>query len=253
MDDIKKWDKFQGTIREVRGFGAFVDIGAELDGVVPYYNIAGEEVSPETIHGYLQQGQLIEAWATGIAFIWDGFGHPLLSMDESVLRKPDLAEKLSGKYIEEEEKEDSFQARAKSSDQNLEDAEKISPFLDVPSETWFTGKVLSVDAGAAQAVLALPFAKDEGKQVSSGSESGILRLEDGVDLQSLTVQGLKARLAKLGLVPAKMGRANLIRQLAEAEKCRSSLKPEDLSIGQELQVRIENEDLAGMIVLTTES
>jgi len=56
--------KFTGTINSVRDFGAFVDIGAEADGLVHISRVANERV--EDIYQYCSEGQEVDVWVSEI-------------------------------------------------------------------------------------------------------------------------------------------------------------------------------------------
>lgn len=64
LEKLEVGQKFEGTIRSVLDFGAFVDIGAEVDGLVHISRVANERVND--IHEYVQEGQEIECWVSEI-------------------------------------------------------------------------------------------------------------------------------------------------------------------------------------------
>lgn len=64
LDKLEVGQKYTGTIRSVLDFGAFVDIGAEVDGLVHISRIANERV--DDIYQYVQEGQEIECWVSEI-------------------------------------------------------------------------------------------------------------------------------------------------------------------------------------------
>lgn len=63
-DSLEVGQKYQGTVRSVLDFGAFVDIGAETDGLVHISAVSRERV--DNIHDYVEEGQQIEVWVSGI-------------------------------------------------------------------------------------------------------------------------------------------------------------------------------------------
>jgi len=62
--DLTQGQKFTGTIQSVASFGAFVDIGAERDGLVHISKIANERI--DNIDDYVQQGQEVEVWVSEV-------------------------------------------------------------------------------------------------------------------------------------------------------------------------------------------
>ncbi|CAE8743495.1 unnamed protein product [Polarella glacialis] len=63
FDKLEVGQKYAGTIRSVLDFGAFVDIGAEGDGLLHISRISKERV--ENIHDAVEEGQEIECWISG--------------------------------------------------------------------------------------------------------------------------------------------------------------------------------------------
>eukprot|EP00929_Paragymnodinium_shiwhaense_P033779 TRINITY_DN1848_c0_g4_i1.p2 TRINITY_DN1848_c0_g4~~TRINITY_DN1848_c0_g4_i1.p2 ORF type:complete len:467 (-),score=170.77 TRINITY_DN1848_c0_g4_i1:192-1592(-) len=64
LDKLEAGQKYKGTVRSVLDFGAFVDIGAEVDGLVHISRVANERVND--IYEYLQEGQEIDCWVSEI-------------------------------------------------------------------------------------------------------------------------------------------------------------------------------------------
>jgi len=56
--------KFKGEVKSIAGFGVFVDIGAERDGLVHISRIANERV--ENVEDYVEMGQMIDVWVSQI-------------------------------------------------------------------------------------------------------------------------------------------------------------------------------------------
>eukprot|EP00435_Cladocopium_sp_Y103_P021449 s3910_g5.t1 len=55
--------KYQGTVKSVLDFGAFVDIGAESDGLLHISRISQERI--ENIYDVLSEGQQVDVWISG--------------------------------------------------------------------------------------------------------------------------------------------------------------------------------------------
>jgi len=56
--------KFKGEVRGIAGFGVFVDVGAEKDGMVHISRIANERV--DNIEDYVEMGQMVDVWVSQI-------------------------------------------------------------------------------------------------------------------------------------------------------------------------------------------
>ncbi|CAE8671400.1 unnamed protein product [Polarella glacialis] len=63
FDKLEVGQKYTGKIRSVLDFGAFVDIGAEADGMLHISKISKERI--ENIHDHVEEGQEIECWICG--------------------------------------------------------------------------------------------------------------------------------------------------------------------------------------------
>eukprot|EP00440_Ansanella_granifera_P031216 gb/GFBE01033894.1/.p1 GENE.gb/GFBE01033894.1/~~gb/GFBE01033894.1/.p1 ORF type:complete len:465 (+),score=150.17 gb/GFBE01033894.1/:1-1395(+) len=63
FDKLEVGQKYKGTVRSVLDFGAFVDIGAEGDGLLHISRISKERV--ENVYDYVSEGQEIECWISG--------------------------------------------------------------------------------------------------------------------------------------------------------------------------------------------
>lgn len=67
MKEPGTWEvgqKYTGTVRTVKDFGAFVDIDGSRSGLVHLSNIADEQVA--NIHDYVKKGQEVEVWINNI-------------------------------------------------------------------------------------------------------------------------------------------------------------------------------------------
>jgi len=64
FDKLEVGQKYTGTVRSVLDFGAFVDIGAEGDGLLHISRIAKERV--ENVYDYVSEGQEIDVWISGL-------------------------------------------------------------------------------------------------------------------------------------------------------------------------------------------
>eukprot|EP00913_Durusdinium_trenchii_P009299 g8738.t1 len=95
--------KYDGTVRSVLDFGAFVDIGAESEGLLHISRISGERV--ENIYDVLSEGQKVEVWVSGKREDEEKFG---LTMVEGKMDRAPA---------------------------------DLTPFADLPSDEWYNGKV----------------------------------------------------------------------------------------------------------------
>lgn len=82
LHSLKVGQKFRGEVKRITGFGAFVDIGAEADGMVHIGRIARERV--ENIEEYLEVGQMVDVWISQIS----ADSKLGLSMVESLIHAP---------------------------------------------------------------------------------------------------------------------------------------------------------------------
>jgi len=64
VEKLEVGQKYTGTVRSVRDFGGFVDIGATSDGLVHISRVAQERVND--IHEYLEEGQEVEVWVSDV-------------------------------------------------------------------------------------------------------------------------------------------------------------------------------------------
>jgi len=62
--DLTQGQKFTGWVQSVASFGAFVDIGAERDGLVHISKIADRRI--DNIDDYVSQGQEVEVWVSEV-------------------------------------------------------------------------------------------------------------------------------------------------------------------------------------------
>ncbi|CAE7938622.1 rpsA [Symbiodinium sp. KB8] len=63
VEDLEIGAKYTGTVRSILDFGAFVDIGAEADGLLHISRISMERI--DNIYDELSEGQEIECWISG--------------------------------------------------------------------------------------------------------------------------------------------------------------------------------------------
>ncbi|CAK0810503.1 unnamed protein product [Prorocentrum cordatum] len=64
FDSLEVGQEFQGTVRSVRDFGAFVDIGAEVDGLLHIGSISTDKI--EDIYSVLEDDQEVKVWISGL-------------------------------------------------------------------------------------------------------------------------------------------------------------------------------------------
>jgi len=64
FDSLEVGQEYQGTVRSVRDFGAFVDIGAEADGLLHISAISTDRI--EDIYAALEEDQEVKVWISGL-------------------------------------------------------------------------------------------------------------------------------------------------------------------------------------------
>jgi predicted RNA-binding protein with RPS1 domain len=64
FDKLEVGQKYTGSVSNVRDFGAFVDIGAEVEGLLHISRISTERV--EDIYAELEEDQEVEVWISGL-------------------------------------------------------------------------------------------------------------------------------------------------------------------------------------------
>ncbi|CAK9044484.1 30S ribosomal protein S1 [Durusdinium trenchii] len=109
--------KYDGTVRSVLDFGAFVDIGAESEGLLHISRISGERV--ENIYDVLSEGQKVEVWVSGKREDEEKFG---LTMVEGKMDSAPRALATSRRTVQGAPAD-------------------LTPFADLPSDEWYNGKV----------------------------------------------------------------------------------------------------------------
>mmetsp|Transcript_3052 Transcript_3052/g.5329 ORF Transcript_3052/g.5329 Transcript_3052/m.5329 type:complete len:451 (+) Transcript_3052:42-1394(+) len=105
-DKLEVGQKYQGTVKSVLDFGAFVDIGAESDGLLHISRISQERI--DNIYDVLSEGQQVDVWISGKREDEGKYG---LTMVEGLTeggRRPPA---------------------------------DLTPFADLPSDEWFNGVV----------------------------------------------------------------------------------------------------------------
>jgi len=64
FDKLEVGQKYKGTVKSIRDFGAFVDIGAEADGLLHISSIS-KDTRIENIYDFLEDDQEVEVWISG--------------------------------------------------------------------------------------------------------------------------------------------------------------------------------------------
>merc|ERR1719166_792930 len=64
FEKLEVGQKYTGNVRSITDFGAFVDIGAEGDGLLHISRISEERIND--VHDYLEEGQEVEVWISGL-------------------------------------------------------------------------------------------------------------------------------------------------------------------------------------------
>lgn len=118
LDDLKVGQKYKGVVRTITQFGAFVDIGAEANGLLHKSCISRQRVN--NVHDFLREGQQVEVWISRLQ--GDGkFGLTMMKGSGGPRGKPDL-----------------------------------TPFEWVSSEDWFEGTVHNIASFGAFVTITLP-------------------------------------------------------------------------------------------------
>eukprot|EP00930_Biecheleria_cincta_P077407 TRINITY_DN646_c0_g1_i2.p1 TRINITY_DN646_c0_g1~~TRINITY_DN646_c0_g1_i2.p1 ORF type:complete len:534 (+),score=113.63 TRINITY_DN646_c0_g1_i2:42-1643(+) len=63
FEKLKVGQKYKGTVKSIRDFGAFVDIGAEGEGLLHISRICNDRIVD--VHQYLEEGQEVDVWISG--------------------------------------------------------------------------------------------------------------------------------------------------------------------------------------------
>eukprot|EP00445_Apocalathium_hangoei_P069056 CAMPEP_0204131342 /NCGR_PEP_ID=MMETSP0361-20130328/13882_1 /ASSEMBLY_ACC=CAM_ASM_000343 /TAXON_ID=268821 /ORGANISM="Scrippsiella Hangoei, Strain SHTV-5" /LENGTH=183 /DNA_ID=CAMNT_0051084065 /DNA_START=93 /DNA_END=644 /DNA_ORIENTATION=- len=113
-NQAKVGDVYTGTVKSIQSFGAFVDFGADFDGLVHITQIADEPVND--VRDYLEEGQEVDVW---------------------------LKQKKGGKFL----------LTMVESNLDYEDAERepvnLSPFEGMASDVWVKGTVVTTTSFGA--------------------------------------------------------------------------------------------------------
>jgi predicted RNA-binding protein with RPS1 domain len=168
FEKLEVGQKYTGTVRSITDFGAFVDIGAEGDGLLHISRISEERVND--VHDYLEEEQDVEVWISGLRD--DGkFG---LTMIEGRL--------------------DGGGGPRKPAD--------LTPFEAISSEDWLEGTVRNIAPFGAFVSVTLPTGE------SADGLVHISQLTDGFveDVSSVveTGQSVKVRIQSVDLERGKM-------------------------------------------------
>ena len=259
--------KYTGTVRSVLDFGAFVDIGAESDGLLHISRISKERI--DNIYEELTEGQLVDVWISGKREDEGKYG---LTMVEGLTDGP-----------------------------GRRPPDDLTPFADLSSDEWFKGVVARTAPFGAFVTVTLEggeqadglvhvskikdgFVDNVDDEVSVGQEVKV-RIEsvdldmnrmslsmregfgggggfrDPVDLSafesadpSAWVQGKVARLAPFGAFVTVTMDGSTADGLVHITQIRDGFVEsveDELSEGQEVEVRIESVDVdAGKMSLS---
>ena len=72
FDTLEVGQKYKGTVRNIRDFGAFVDIGGGSEGLLHISRISEDRV--ENVEDYLEEGQEVDVWISGLRAEEEKFG-----------------------------------------------------------------------------------------------------------------------------------------------------------------------------------
>mmetsp|Transcript_58336 Transcript_58336/g.176361 ORF Transcript_58336/g.176361 Transcript_58336/m.176361 type:complete len:532 (+) Transcript_58336:42-1637(+) len=64
FEKLEVGQKYKGTVKSITSFGAFVDIGAEGEGLVHISRIAEQRI--EDVRDFLEEGQEVDVWISGL-------------------------------------------------------------------------------------------------------------------------------------------------------------------------------------------
>lgn len=167
-DQLAVGQKYQGTVKSVLDFGAFVDIGAESDGLLHISRISQERI--ENIYDVLSEGQQVDVWIAGKREDEGKYG---LTMVEGLTDGP---------------------ARRAPAD--------LTPFADLPSDEWFNGVVArTAPFGAFVTVTLEDGATADGLVHVSKIKDGFV---DNVDDELSAGQEVKVRIESVDLDSNRM-------------------------------------------------
>lgn len=139
---LKTGQKLSGVVMNIRDFGAFVDFGAESQGLVPRSKISDDFV--ENVEDHVSVGDMVDVWVSDIK------GQKVtLSMTQN---------KIFGVRRGEEA--------------------DISLFEDIKSDEWMSGNVVSVRAFGAFVQLQAPGSELTAQGLVHVSQMGETRVED---------------------------------------------------------------------------
>jgi len=161
--------KYTGTVRSVLDFGAFVDIGAESDGLLHISRISKDRI--DNIYEELTEGQLVDVWISGKREDEGKYG---LTMVEGLTDGP-----------------------------GRRPADDLTPFADLPSDEWFKGVVARTAPFGAFVTVTL-----EGGEQADGLVH-VSKIKDGfvdnVDDEVSVGQEVKVRIESVDLDTNRMG------------------------------------------------
>ncbi|CAE8653119.1 unnamed protein product [Polarella glacialis] len=233
FDKLEVGQKFAGKIHSVLDFGAFVDIGAEGDGLLHISRISKERV--ENIHDFVQEGQEIECWISGKRD--DGkFG---VTMVEGL--------------------KESGGARRGWAD--------LTPFLDLSPDNWHPGLVTGIAPFGAFVTVTVNGASADGlvhvSQIKDGFVNDIAdELSEGQEVQVRVVsvdmdKGKMSLIVSFGAfvsVTSGDATADGLVHITQIKDGFVESVQDELSEGQEVQVRVQSVDMgAGKMSLTMKS
>jgi len=64
VDKLEAGQKYKGLVKRIRDFGAFIDIGAETEGLLHVSNVAEDRVT--NIYDHLEEGQELDVWIASL-------------------------------------------------------------------------------------------------------------------------------------------------------------------------------------------
>mmetsp|Transcript_84148 Transcript_84148/g.195665 ORF Transcript_84148/g.195665 Transcript_84148/m.195665 type:complete len:336 (+) Transcript_84148:1-1008(+) len=175
LDKLELGQKYVGRVCTITSYGAFVDIGAEVNGLLHISRIATERV--EDAHDYLEEGQEIDVWISGKGR--RKFGLTMIEGQVEGLRRAPV---------------------------------DLFPFANLPRDTWLNGRVITTMPFGAWVSVTAPqggHAADGLLHVSELSDEGFVektedKVRTGQEVQ-VRIKGFDFQAGRLNLSMRKGG------------------------------------------------
>eukprot|EP00930_Biecheleria_cincta_P071857 TRINITY_DN59310_c0_g1_i1.p1 TRINITY_DN59310_c0_g1~~TRINITY_DN59310_c0_g1_i1.p1 ORF type:complete len:494 (+),score=80.06 TRINITY_DN59310_c0_g1_i1:44-1483(+) len=202
FDKLQVGQKYTGTVRSVLDHGAFVDIGAETDGLLHVSAISKDRI--QSIHDHLSEYQEVDVWITGKTD--DGtYG---LTMLEGLTSAATAAASVSPAPSE------------------------LTPFLGISADEWQNGVVVRTASFGAFVTVTL----DSGAEATGLVHISKLRdgFVDNVDDEVSVGQEVQVRILSVDVDANKMSLSMRQGSGGGGERASGARKPSDLSSFQQI-------------------